>query len=133
MTTALSHLRYLVSDFNPVLHFYRDVLRLKLAVDVPGVYAEFETPGGHLAFYRADLMAEVLGAPVATHAGDDCVMCLRVENVDAAAARVKLAGNVLLTAPHDRTEWSQRVAHLRDPAGHLVELWSPLPRAPELA
>ena len=48
MTTALSHLRYLVSDFTPVLHFYRDVLRLKLAVDVPGVYAEFETPGGHV-------------------------------------------------------------------------------------
>ena len=91
MTTALSHLRYLVSDFTPVLHFYRDVLRLKLAVDVPGVYAEFETPGGRLAFYRADLMAEVIGAPVATHIGDDCVMCLRVENVDAAAARVKLA------------------------------------------
>jgi lactoylglutathione lyase len=133
MTTALSHLRYLVSDFAPVLHFYRDVLRLKLAVDVPGVYAEFETPGGRLAFYRADLMAEVLGAPVATHIGDDCVMCLRVENVDAAAARVKLAGNPLLTAPHDRTEWSQRVAHLRDPAGHLVELWSPLSRPPELA
>src|SRR5947207_1836789 len=133
MTTALSHLRYLVSEFTPVLHFYRDVLRLKLAVDVPGVYAEFETPGGRLAFYRADLMAEVLGAPVATHIGDDCVLCLRVENVDAAAARVKLAGNALLTAPHDRTEWSQRVAHLKDPAGHLVELWSPLPRPPELA
>jgi len=133
MTTALSHLRYLVSDFTPVLHFYRDVLRLKLAVDVPGVYAEFETPGGRLAFYRADLMAEVIGAPVATHIGDDCVMCLRVENVDAAAARVKLAGSALLTAPHDRTEWFQRVAHLKDPAGHLVELWSPLPRAPELA
>ncbi|HEY3181139.1 MAG TPA: VOC family protein [Casimicrobiaceae bacterium] len=133
MSTALSHVRYLVSDFPPVLHFYRDVLGLKLAVDVPGVYAEFETPGGRLAFYRSDLMAEVLGAPVATHIGDDCVICLRVENVDAAAARVKLAGNALLTPPHDQTAWSQRVAHLKDPAGHLVELWSPLPWPPALA
>jgi lactoylglutathione lyase len=133
MTTALSHLRYLVSDFAPVLHFYGDVLRLKLAVDVPGVYAEFETPAGRLAFYRSDLMAEVIGAPVATRIGDDCVMCLRVENVDAAAGRVKLAGYALVNAPHDRAEWSQRVAHLWDPAGHLVELWSPLPRAQELA
>jgi len=133
MSTALSHVRYLVRDFPPLLHFYRDVLGLKLAVDVPGVYAEFETPGGRLAFYRADLMAEALGTPVATHKGDDCVLCLRVENVDAAAARVKIAGNALLTAPHDQTAWLQRVAHLRDPAGHLVELWSPLPRPPQTA
>jgi lactoylglutathione lyase len=133
MTTALSHVRYLIRDFAPVLHFYRDVLGLKLAVDVPGVYAEFETPGGRLAFYRADLMAEAIGVPVATHKGDDCVLCLRVENVDAAAARVKLAGNSLLTSPHDQPAWLQRVAHLRDPAGHLVELWSPLPRPPQPA
>src|SRR5205823_7207754 len=92
MTTAVSHVRYLVRDFPPVLHFYRDVLGLKVAVDVPGVYAEFETPGGRLAFYRADLMAYVIGAPVATHRGDDGVLCLRVEHVDAAAARVRRAG-----------------------------------------
>jgi lactoylglutathione lyase len=133
MTIAVSHIRYLIADFAAVLHFYRDVLGLKLAVDVPGVYAEFETPGGHLAFYRADLMAEVLKTRVATKTSDDCVLCLRVENVDAAAARVKLAGFSLLTSPHDQTAWLQRVAHLRDPAGHLVELWSPLPRPPELA
>lgn len=133
MTATLSHVRYLVTDFAPVLHFYRDVLGLRLAVDVPGVYAEFETPGGRLAFYRADLMAAAIGTQVATRNGDDSVLCLRVENVDAAAARVKLAGNTLLTTPHDQPAWYQRVAHLRDPAGHFVELWSPLPRPPELA
>src|SRR5438046_8689749 len=90
MSTALSHIRYLISDFTAVLHFYRDVLGLKLAVDVPDVYAEFETPGARLSFYRADLMADVVGAPIATHIGNDCAMCLRVENVDAAAGRVKL-------------------------------------------
>ena len=62
MSTALSHIRYLISDFTAVLHFYRDVLGLKLAVDVPDVYAEFETPGARLSFYRADLMADVVGA-----------------------------------------------------------------------
>ena len=61
------------------------------------------------------------------------MLCLRVENVDAAAARVKLAGHALLTSPHDQPAWLQRVAHLRDPAGHFVELWSPLPRPPEPA
>ena len=44
MTTAVSHVRYLVRDFPPVLHFYRDVLGLKLAVDVPG---QLEGLGGY--------------------------------------------------------------------------------------
>jgi predicted enzyme related to lactoylglutathione lyase len=133
MTTALSHIRFLVADFGPVLHFYRDVLGLKLAVDVPGVYAEFETPGARLAFYKTDLMQGVLRTAVATCTGDDVILCLRVENVDAAATRVKLAGIPLLSAPHDQAAWVQRVAHLKDPAGHLVELWSPLPPPPRPA
>ena len=131
--TALSHIRYLVTEFEPVLHFYRDVLGLKLAVDVPGVYAEFETAGGHLAFYQAALMGDVLGAPAGTRTGDDVILCLRVDNVDAAANRVRLAGIPLVTAPHDQVAWLQRVAHLKDPAGHLVELWSPLPPPRQLA
>ena len=53
-------------------------------------------------------------------------MCLRVDNVDAEPTRVKLAGMTLVTEPHDQPAWFQRVAHLRDPAGRLVELWSPL-------
>ena len=130
---ALSHVRYLVAEFEPLLRFYRDVLGLKVAVDVPGVYAELDTAGGRLAFYRADLMAGVIGGAVATRTGDDAVICLRVDNVDAAAARVKLAGIALVTAPHDQATWLQRVAHLRDPAGHLVELWSPLPAPPQSA
>ena len=131
--TALSHVRYLVTEFEPLIRFYRDVLGLRVAVDVPGVYAEMETAGGRLAFYRADLMASVVGAAVAMRPGDDVVICLRVDNVDAAATRVKLAGTPLVTAPHDQAAWLQRVAHLRDPAGHLVELWSPLPPPPRLA
>jgi lactoylglutathione lyase len=130
---ALSHVRYLVNDFAPLLHFYRDVLGLKLVVDVPGVYAEFETAGGRLAFYKAELMAGVLGEPAGTRIGDDVVVCLRVDNVDAAATRVRLSGIPLVTAPHDEAAWVQRVAHLRDPAGHLIELWSPLPPPPRLA
>jgi catechol 2,3-dioxygenase-like lactoylglutathione lyase family enzyme len=115
------------------VHFYRDVIGLKLAVDVPHTYAEFETAGGRLAFYRQDLMSAVVGAPLGSRIGDDVVFCLRVDNVDAAAARLRLAGVPLVTVPHDQQAWFQRVAHVRDPAGHLVELWSPLPPPPRLA
>lgn len=30
-------------------------------------------------------------------------------------------------SPVRRAAWYQRVAHFRDPAGRLLELWSPLP------
>ena len=62
---ALSHVRYLVAEFEPLLRFYRDVLGLKVAVDVPGVYAELDSAAARLAFYRADLMGEVVGGAVA--------------------------------------------------------------------
>ncbi len=121
----LTHLRWLVADVAPCIAFYRDVLRLRLVVDVPGIYAEFETGGARLALYRADLMASVIGSTL-TAAGDPAVACFRVSNVDTAAARAQDAGATLVTAPHDQAAWRQRVAHLRDPAGHLVELWAPL-------
>jgi lactoylglutathione lyase len=133
VSAILSHVRILVSDLSPAVHFYRDVIGLKLVVDVVDTYAEFETAGGRLAFYRQDLMSAVVGTPLATRVGDDVVLCLRVDNVDAAAARVRLAGVALITMPHDQQAWLQRVAHFRDPDGHLVELWSPLPPPPRLA
>lgn len=126
----LTHVRWLVADLGPCLQFYRDRLGLKQVVDVPGIYAEFEAGGARVALYRADLMAQVVGdAPVAQGTGE-AVLCLRVDDVDAAVARLAKAGVVPVRAPHDQEAWHQRVAHLRDPAGHLVELWTPLGRAP---
>jgi predicted enzyme related to lactoylglutathione lyase len=92
---------------------------------VPGIYAEFDTGGACIGLYRADLMAGVTGER-AVSSGDAAVACLRVANVDVAAARAEAAGATLVTQPHDQAAWRQRVAHLRDPAGHLVELWAPL-------
>jgi lactoylglutathione lyase len=127
--TGLSHLRWLVADLEPCLAFYRDRLGLKQVVDVPGIYAEFETGGARVALYRADLMAQVLGEPPARETSGDAVLCLRVDDVDAAAARLVSAGAPPVSAPRDQEAWHQRVAHFRDPAGHLIELWAPLGRA----
>lgn len=126
---SLSHLRFLVADLAPPVAFYRDVIGLAQVVDVPGVYAEFDTGGSRLAFYRADLMGEVLGHAVGTAAGDNVVLCLRVADVDAEAARLAARGVRAITKPHDQPTWMQRVAHFADPAGRTIELWSPLPRA----
>jgi predicted enzyme related to lactoylglutathione lyase len=125
---SLSHLRILVADLAPPVAFYRDVVGMKQLVDVPGVYAEFDTGGSRLAFYRADLMSEVLGHAAGTTAGDNLVLCLRVADVDAEAARLAARGARQVTKPHDQPTWMQRVAHFADPAGRTIELWSPLPR-----
>jgi lactoylglutathione lyase len=126
--SGLSHVRWLVADLEPCLAFYRDRLGLKQAVDVPGIYAEFETGGARIALYRADLMAQVLGESPAPQGAGDAVLCLRVDDVDSAAARLVDAGVAPVSAPHDEATWYQRVAHFRDPAGHLIELWAPLGR-----
>jgi len=122
---ALSHLRLVVADLPACIAFYRDVVGLKLAADVPGIYAEFETPGARLALVGEATMGAVVGRS-APRAGDAVVVCLQVDDVDAAAARTTSRGAVLVREPHDEPTWLQRVAHLRDPAGNLVELWARL-------
>ncbi|MDQ4026913.1 MAG: hypothetical protein M3214_02525, partial [Actinomycetota bacterium] len=58
-----THVRLLVDDFDACLGFYRDTLRLPLALEVgDGVYAEFDAGDATLALYRRDLMAHAVGA-----------------------------------------------------------------------
>ncbi|HYE19083.1 MAG TPA: VOC family protein, partial [Tepidisphaeraceae bacterium] len=84
---------------------------------------------GHvLALFREDLMADAVGtAGLAAPAGRDrVVVTFGVDNVDGAAAELRGRGVSLVTEPHDRPAWMIRVAHLRDPAGHLIEINAPL-------
>ncbi|HVE49959.1 MAG TPA: VOC family protein [Casimicrobiaceae bacterium] len=122
---SLSHLRFLVDDVSVESAFYKDVLGLKQIVDVPDVYAEFDTGGSRLAFYSAELMQGVTNATIGKPGGD-VVLCLRVDDVNAATEAVLARGAKLLREPHDQTAWYQRVAHIADPAGRTIELWSPL-------
>ena len=128
--SIVTHLRFLVDDLGRDVAFYRDVMGLPLVVEVPGVYAELDGGGARLAFYRAGLMADVLREPAGTRRGDDVVICLRVPSVDEEVARLAARGILMLRPPHDQAAWYQRVAHLRDASGRIVELWSPLPRQP---
>ena len=128
-TLSMSHVRFLVNDIAADVAFYRSIVGLKQIVDVAGVYAEFESGGSRLSFYRADLMRSVTNAPVG-EPGGDVVVCLRVDDVDGAAERLAAKGATLLRPPHDQEAWCQRVAHFSDRSGRLIELWSPLRAAP---
>ncbi|MBS0321390.1 MAG: VOC family protein [Proteobacteria bacterium] len=129
--TGLTHVRFVVDDFSAMIGFYRDTLGFKVAVDVPGVYVELDTGAARIGLVARAVMTAALGtshAVVAAGAGPgDAVLQIQVANVDAAAEWCEERGVTLLSAPHDQPSWFLRVAHLVDPAGHLVELTSPLP------
>lgn len=123
---GLTHVRWLVADLAPCVAFYHDVLGFKVAVNVPGTYVEFDTGAARIGLYNAALMAAILGERAGTQSGDDVVLGIRVDDVDVAARAAVAKGAVLVKEPHDQRAWVMRVAHLRDPAGHLIELYSPL-------
>lgn len=122
----ITHIRFLVDDLARDVAFYRDVMLLKQVVDVPGIYAELDAGAVRLAFYRRDLMSGVVGEALGTRHGNDVVLALRVRSVDEEAARLAAKGMLLAKAPHDQAAWYQRVAHLHDASGRLIEIWSPL-------
>lgn len=130
-----THTRLLVADMGACYRFYRDMLGLHPRFDAEGsVYAEFDFgPGGHtLALFSRELMNKVSspGAPAHRPADgapfDSVVVTFEVSDVDAMCARLKARGVTLTTEPHDQKDWLLRVAHFRDPDGHLIEINQPL-------
>jgi 2-hydroxychromene-2-carboxylate isomerase len=81
---AVSHVRLIVADLEGAIAFYRRVLDAEPVERVPGLDAEIDTPGARLALVSDATMAAVVGRPAA-RAGDAVVVCLRVDDVDAAA------------------------------------------------
>ncbi len=128
--TGLTHVRFVVDDFAPMTAFYRDTLGFKVAVDVPGVYVELDTGAARIGLVARAVMTAALGAShgaVAAGAGPgDAILQIQVASVDAAAEWCEERGVALLSRPHDQPSWYLRVVHLVDPAGHLIELTSPL-------
>ncbi len=117
----LTHVRVLVSDFSASHRFYGEVLGLPTEWPDNGSYAEFETGGAvRLAIFpRAEMAGDVELEPT----GDGVVLVLDVGDVDSAHAALLARGAAFVDEPHDRPEWGLRIVHLRDPDGHLVELF----------
>jgi catechol 2,3-dioxygenase-like lactoylglutathione lyase family enzyme len=118
----VSQTRLLVDDFPSCFRFYRDVLGLGAGFgDESSGYASFSTEGGTLALFERGEQGEVvtLRAP-----GDSALVVLEVEDVDAEASRL---GEHVVGGPISRPDWGGRVLYLRDPDGHLVELFQSIP------
>lgn len=129
-TYRYTHTRLLVDDLQACLRFYRDVLGLPVALQAEDVYVEFDTGSVRLALYGRRMMAEVTGTPGeggAVAGADRLVLCIAVDDVDAAYAELMTRGVPFVKAPHDRPLWALRVAHFRDPDGNLIEISQSIP------
>ncbi len=129
----LYSVRLLVDRFDACFRFYRDVVGLEpVWGEEGGRYADFKAGNGaFIALFRRELMADAVGTrtlPADAPAQDRAALVLQVENLDAAVPMLRDKGAVFVTEPKDYPAWTIRAAHIRDPDGNLIELFSPLPR-----
>jgi len=125
----LNNVRLLVNEFYQTFIFYRDILGLELEYgSEDGVYASFKTTeGSGIALFKRNLMSEVIGTaelPAETPMQDKQALVFAVNNVDQVYQRLKAQGCRFLNQPTDMSAWGIRVVHLRDPDGHLIELYT---------
>jgi len=106
-------------DLGNLLPFYRDLLGLPVAIQIPGfaVLGEVGAPALALGTH-----SEVRGrnADPARH-----MVGLSTDDVDADWTRLKAAGVEFVESP---TDYGQlRIATLKDPEGNLIQLLQPIP------
>lgn len=121
--------RLLVSDFAASVHFWRDVMGLSMKFGDEAIgYAYFETDSAALELFNRDKHAAALGEATPTPAplGHSGVITFKVEQVDATFAELVERGATVVTRPQDRPAWFARTAHLADPDGYLIEIYTSL-------
>jgi lactoylglutathione lyase len=124
-----SNVRLLVGDFPAAVKFWRDIMKLPMTFsDETMSYAYFDTGNAGLELYSRDGFAAALGeaTPAPTPAGHQTVIVFRVDDVDATYTDLVSRGATAVASPQDRPMWQARTAHLSDPDGHLIEVFSQL-------
>lgn len=128
---TFTHVRLLVQNYEECFLFYRDGLGFEVGWgDKQSMYADFKTNGGsEIALFDRRFMAEALGTghlPADRDSMDTHCLVFRVDSVDAYYRTLSEKGVRFINEPHDRKDWGIRVAHFRDPDGHLIEINEPI-------
>jgi len=121
--------RLLVSDFSASVNFWRDIMGLTMSYGDEAIgYAYFDTGGAALELFRRDDHAAALGevTPTPKPSGHSGVITFKVDDVDTTYAELVKRGATSVTNPKDRPEWYARTAHLSDPDGYLIEIYTSL-------
>ena len=126
------NVRLLVSDIAASINFWRDVMGLQMTYgDESMGYAYFVTESAGVELLTRAGFVEALGEEPSTTRtqGHPAVLVFGVDDVDAAYADLLERGANAVAAPQDRPAWGVRSAHLSDPDGYIVELYTQLQRA----
>lgn len=123
------NIRLLISDMTAAISFWRDVMGLSMKYgDEAMGYAYFETDSAGVELMTrkgfTDALGEVASTP--TQESHPAVLVFCVDNVDAAYADFVKRGATAVSEPQDRSAWGVRSAHLSDPDGYIVEIYSQL-------
>ncbi len=121
--------RLLVGDFSVAVRFWRDTMGLKMTFSDDEIgYAYFETGSAGLELFDRSKFADALAEadPVPTSVARSVVITFGVDDVDASYADLVAHGVPSVAVPQDRPLWRSRTAHIADPDGYTIELYSPL-------
>lgn len=117
--------RILMNDVPAGIRFWRDVMQLKLTYgDEAMGYAYFDTGSTGIELMGRESFASALGQNA--QAGNAAIITFRVEEVDKIYADLVARGAKAMAGPMDRPMWGARTAHVSDPEGNLVEVYSKL-------
>jgi catechol 2,3-dioxygenase-like lactoylglutathione lyase family enzyme len=112
-----------VRDFTRAVHFYRDGLGWKPALEA-GDFVLFDLGGVALALYPRDLLAEDAGLKSGSAAFGGVTLAQNVssrEEVDRVISGACAAGATLLRAASEK-EWGGYSGYFADPDGHPWEI-----------
>nr|WP_309101116.1 VOC family protein [Fredinandcohnia onubensis] len=125
----LTHIRLLVDNYKECFLFYRDTLGLEVSWgDENSNYADFTGIGGaKLGLFERKQMASAIGAECAplVENQDKSTLIFKVNSVEDTYEKMKDKLE-FITKPHEQADWMLKVAHFRDPAGNLIEIYENL-------
>lgn len=124
----LTHIRLLVDNYKDCFHFYKDILGFEVTWgDENSNYADFKFQGVTLALFERKQMIAAIGETYARdfEKVDRTALVFKVENVEKIYQELKRKVE-FITEPTEQPSWGIKVAHFRDPAGNLIEIYENL-------
>ena len=132
-SVSLGYVILYVKDVSASLSFYEEAFGLARRFfndDHGKAYGELETGAARLAFASLEMAQAQLNQDVVAASPNKAPLGVEIAlvtpDVPALYARAVKAGAMAVSEPVTKP-WGQTVAYLRDNAGHLVELCTPLP------
>jgi catechol 2,3-dioxygenase-like lactoylglutathione lyase family enzyme len=115
-----------VKDMAVSRQFYENLLDQKVLMDF-GPCVSFE--GGFALWHVDHAFQMIFNTPVddtSPLGRKNFEFCFEADDLDAVLAKVTAAQRQLVCSPHEQP-WGQRVFHIYDPDGHIVEIGEAMP------